>query len=210
MGPSRRKAALTLTVIGLVAAILLAGVDQLTRERIQQSRDARAEATLTSMLPDMRFDNDLINDDIGLSLPGLEEPARVYRARYQGQPVAALVDLVTSQGYSGDIRMLVAVSPNGVVIASRVLAHRETPGLGDKIEIERNDWITRFTGRSLANTSSSSWAPDRRGGDFDTLTSATITSAAVIDAVHAALQGLESADRERLWGPPNPPETPTP
>ncbi len=199
METHRYRAAITLTVIGLVAAIALAGVDRLTRDRIQQSRDARAEATLTAMLPDLRFDNDLINDDIGLSLPGLEAPARIYRARLDGQPVAAIVDLVTSRGYSGDIRMLVAVNPSGEVIASRVLAHRETPGLGDKIEIERNDWITGFAGRSLANTSSSSWAPDRRGGDFDTLTSATITSAAVIDAVHAALQGLENAEPEQLW-----------
>jgi electron transport complex protein RnfG len=198
---ARRKAAFALIIIGLAAAILLAGVDQLTRERIQQARDARAEATLTAMLPDMRFDNDLINDHVDLSIPGLPEPARVYRARFQGQPVAALIDLITPHGYSGDIRMLVAVDSDGTVIATRVLAHRETPGLGDKIEIERNDWIRGFSGRSLDNTPSASWAPDQEGGDFDTLTSATITSAAVIEAVHAVLRGLENAEPGRLWAP---------
>jgi len=198
---SRHKAALALVIIGLAAAIVLAGVDRLTRDRIQQARDARAEATLTAMLPEMRFDNELIDDHVALTIPGLQTPARVYRARFQGQPVAALVDLVTPHGYSGDIRILVAVEPGGTVIATRVLAHRETPGLGDKIEIERDDWIRGFTGRSLDSTPSESWAPDQEGGDFDTLTSATITSAAVIDAVHAVLRGLENAEPGRLWAP---------
>ncbi|MFP4336254.1 MAG: hypothetical protein ACLFQC_12370, partial [Wenzhouxiangella sp.] len=116
MDQARRRAALTLTVIGLVAALLLAGIDRLTRERIAQADQQRALATLTAMLPASDFDNRLLDDRIELMLPGLEQAAQVYRARYRDKPVAALVDLVTEHGYSGDIRLLVAVDPAGTVL----------------------------------------------------------------------------------------------
>lgn len=199
INPDRRRAALALTAIGLGAALLLAGVDRLTRDRIEAAEQRRALATLSALLPAGTFDNELLDDAIVLALPGLEQPARVYRARRNGQPVASLVDLVTSRGYSGDIRLLVAVDPEGTVLGVRVLAHRETPGLGDKIERQRSDWITQFKGRSLGQPPAEAWAPDQRGGDFDTLTSATITTDAVIHAVHSALSGLEQTDPERLW-----------
>jgi electron transport complex protein RnfG len=201
---SRRRAAIALTCIGLAAALVLAGVDRLTRDRIQQAQQQRALATLGAMLPAGSFDNALLEDAIDMPLPGLEQPARVYRARRDGQPVAALVDLVTSRGYSGDIRLLVAADPNGTVLGVRILNHRETPGLGDKIEIGRSDWITGFVGRSLGNPAPERWAADRSGGDFDTLTSATITTDAVVDAVRSALAGLEQASQEELWRAPGP------
>jgi electron transport complex protein RnfG len=198
----RRRAAIALICIGLSAALILAGVDRLTRDRIEQAQQRRALATLETMLPAGSFDNPLLDDAIDLTLPGLEQPARVYRARRDGQPVATLVDLVTQRGYSGNIRLLVAADPNGTVLGVRVLDHRETPGLGDKIEIERSDWITGFVGRYLGNPPLDGWAADRSGGDFDTLTSATITTDAVVGAVRAALLGLEQTDQDDLWARP--------
>ncbi|MFW5815695.1 MAG: RnfABCDGE type electron transport complex subunit G [Wenzhouxiangella sp.] len=200
MDQPRRRAAIALTGIGLGAALLLAGVDRLTRERIEDAQQRRALSTLSAMLPTGRFDNDLLDDAIDLPIPGLEQPGRLYRARRDGEPVGLLVDLVTHRGYSGDIRLLVAVNPDQTVLAVRVLEHRETPGLGDKIEIERSDWITGFAGRSLGDPPAQRWAPDQRGGDFDTLTSATITTDAVVDAVRSALVALAQADEEQLWG----------
>jgi len=187
--------------LALAAAALLSGVDQLTRERIEQANNARAKASLTALLPQIDFNNDLLNDVIKLELPGFDQPAEVYRARLSGQPVAAVFDLVTPHGYSGDIRLMVSVNADAEIILARVVTHRETPGLGDKIEIERNDWINNFYGQSLNRTPSARWAPDRRGGDFDTLTSATITSAAVIEAVHSALQAFVQTAPEELWRP---------
>jgi electron transport complex protein RnfG len=199
LNPSR--ALLYLSCLGLAAAALLAGVDRITRDRIQQANNARAEATLAAMLPQLSFNNDLLSDVIEINLPALEQPAQVYRARQNGQPVAAVFDLVTPRGYSGDIRLMVSINTDAEIVQTRVLSHRETPGLGDKIEVERDDWIRQFSGLSLERRPSAGWAPDRRGGDFDTLTSATITSAAVIEAVHAALQGFVQTDPDELWKP---------
>ena len=194
----RLRAAFSLTLIGLLAALLLAGIDRLTADRIARAQQQRALATLVALLPAGSFDNDLIDDHVDLPISRLVQPARVYRARLEGEPAALIFDVTTGQGYSGDIRLLVAMDPDGVLLGVRVLDHRETPGLGDKIEVERSDWIRQFTGRSLGNPPAEGWRSDRRGGAFDTLTSATITTDAVIEAVRLSLE--EKSQRpDRLW-----------
>ncbi len=192
------KPALSLVLIGLVAAVLLAGLNTLTADRIRQAQDQRALQTLLAVLPPERFDNHLAGDWTFLDIAGLTRPAKVYRARLDGQASAAIIDLTTPRGYSGDIRLLIAMTPDAEIISVRVLEHHETPGLGDRIEARRSDWIKQFSGKSLANPSPEKWASDRRGGSFDTLTSATITSSAVIDAVARALQAYRQHDQS-IW-----------
>jgi len=188
----------TLTLIGLVAAATLAGVHLATRDRISLERQRQALATLHSVLPPARYDNELVRDRFDAWIPGLESPSTVYRARQDGEPVALLVDATTSAGYSGPIRLLVGLTPPGEVIAVRVIEHRETPGLGDRIERRRSAWIEQFDGRALGDPPAEDWAPDRRGGRFDTLSSATITSAAVVEAVRRVLAWHADND-ERIF-----------
>lgn len=195
---------LTLGLIGLVAAALLSGVHELTEDRIAEQAERRALAELNRLIDPERYDNRLLDDKVRVRIPGLQGTSTIYRARADGQPAALLADVTTSQGYSGDIRLLVGLRPDGRLIGVRVLEHRETPGLGDRIESERSDWIEQFRGRSLTNPPGDRWAPDRRGGAFDTLSSATITSAAIIDAIEHVLEWFEAdpdnafkAERER-------------
>lgn len=190
------RAALLLALIGLAAAAILAGLNELTHDRIEDEEQTHALGAVSAMLAGDTYDNALLDDTTRMSVRGLPEPATVYRARLDGEPVAAVIDLITPEGYSGDIRLLVAVDMAGAVLGVRVLEHRETPGLGDKIERRRSDWIEQFAGRSLGDPGPGDWAPDRRDGDFDTLTSATITSTAVIDAVKRALESFESQKSE--------------
>ena len=79
-----------------------------------------------------------------------------------------MLDVVAPDGYAGAIGLLVAVDRDGRVLGVRVTRHGETPGLGDDIEVQRSDWITRFTGRALA-------IPTRRAGRC-AATAATSTS----------------------------------
>lgn len=174
---------ITLSVIGLLAAVALAAVDQLTRGTIAQNQERRALEILHQVLPPESYDNDLVADRIEVRIEGLVQPTTIYRARRDGKPVALLADLVTQNGYSGDIRLIVGLHPDGEVIAVRTVEHRETPGLGDRIEHQRSDWIEQFRGTSLGEPPAIEWKPDRRGGQFDTLASATITSSAVIQAI---------------------------
>jgi electron transport complex protein RnfG len=196
------RPALALTGIGLTAAVLLAGLNALTRDKIQQARDDRAVSTLQQVLAPERYDNRISQDVVTLRIDGLTEPARVYRARKDGRPSAAVIDMTTPRGYSGEIRLLIAVTPAAEVISVRAVEHRETPGLGDKIERRRSDWIEQFAGRSLGNPPRDQWASDQRGGAFDTLTSATLTSTAVIDAVARSLASFERAG-DAIWETPS-------
>ena len=185
------RSVLVLVLIGLASAIVLAGLNELTRERIEQEQQTRALAAVAGMLPTGSYDNDLLDDSITISIDGFERDAVVYRARRADVPVAAVIDLTTPRGYSGDIRLLIAVNVDGTIRQVNVLEHRETPGLGDRIEARRSDWLKQFAGRSLRDPQPDGWAPDRRGGEFDTLTSATITVAAIIEAVMRALQMID-------------------
>lgn len=181
------KTLLTLGLIGLLAAALLSGVHLATRERIADEQQRQALATLNQLVPESEYDNELVADRFSAWIAGLEAPSTLYRARRDGEPVALLADVTTPNGYSGDIRLLIGIAPNGDVIGVRVLDHRETPGLGDEIEVQRSDWIRQFSGRSLGDPPADQWAADQRGGQFDTLSSATITSSAVIEAVRSLL-----------------------
>lgn len=177
--------------LGLVAALLLAGLNALTEERITDERRDHALRAVSAMLPAGSYDNDLLDTEAPIEIRGLEE-ATTYTARLSGNATALVFDIVTSNGYSGDIRLLVAVSAEGVVLGSRILEHRETPGLGDRIERDKSDWLAQFDGRSLGRPPAEEWAPDRRGGAFDTVTSATISSSAVVDAIKRVLLTFES------------------
>ncbi|MPN28268.1 Electron transport complex subunit RsxG [bioreactor metagenome] len=68
----------------------------------------------------------------------------------------------------------------------RVTQHKETPGLGDKIERRLSDWITGFSGKKIQSDNDSHWAVKKDGGDFDQFTGATITPRAVVNAVKRA------------------------
>lgn len=124
-----------------------------------------------------------------------------WRARRANEPVAVVLQFNAVKGYNGDIRLLAGINADGTLRGVRVVSHKETPGLGDGIEIEKSDWIRDFVGKSLADPQSEKWSVSRDGGDFDQFTGATITPRAVVDAVRMALEFFE-ANREILFGTP--------
>lgn len=184
-------------ILTLALAGLLATVHHLTEDRIAQGKAAFEERQLASLLPSSGYDPPLKRAPTGLPIQGRVAP--VYLAYLDGAPASALIELVTPKGYSGEIKLMLAVSFAGEVLGVRAMAHRETPGLGDAIDYDKSPWITQFNGRTLTNHSGTTWAPDRRGGDFDTITSATITSSAVIESVELGLRAYV-AHRDSLWG----------
>jgi electron transport complex protein RnfG len=111
--------------------------------------------------------------------------------------VAAIIPAITQDGYSGAISMIIGINFDGTVAGVRVVEHRETPGLGDKIDLKKSDWILGFNGKSLLNPQQSDWKVKKEGGDFDQFTGATITPRAVVNQILKSLQYFEN-DRERL------------
>ena len=161
-----------------------------TRERISANERATLLRKLHQLVPQERHDNVLLDDTltiINTPLLGTLEPVTVYRARKAGQPVALVITPVAPDGYSGIIKLLVGINVDGTLNGVRVVAHRETPGLGDAIDEKRSDWIHLFDNRSLQDPPLDRWAVKKDGGDFDQLTGATITPRAVVKAVRQTL-----------------------
>ena len=179
-----------LLLFALVGTAMVAYTYDSTKEQIAANERARLLRKLHRLIPPESHDNALLQDTLQVqdrTLLGTTDPVTVYRARMHGEPVAVVIAAVAPDGYSGSIRLLVGINVDGSLGGVRVVAHRETPGLGDAIEEERSDWILGFTGKSLQNPPLEKWAVKKDGGAFDQLTGATITPRAVVKAVRQAL-----------------------
>jgi electron transport complex protein RnfG len=183
----------TLLLVGLVAvgaAVLVTGSHELSRGRIEANERARVLASLESVLEPGLRGRGLVPTHLTATDPqllGSPKPVDVYVVRRDGQPAAAIFASIAPDGYNGDIDLLIGLSPLGIVTGVRVLSEHETPGLGDKIDIEKSDWIRQFDGKRLGDPPLGGWAVSKDGGDFDALTGATITPRAVVKAVKNTL-----------------------
>ena len=185
------RSGLLLGLIALLGTSLLAGVNAITHERILEQEKNRVLQQLNAIVPTDIFNNDLLADMIEIQNQSDFSHASavpVYRARMDGKPVAVLMIVTASDGYNGDIRILVGIDHQGKVLGVRIVSHRETPGLGDPIELAKSDWVLGFANKSLGNPESAKWAVKRDGGEFDQFTGATISPRAVVKAVHNSLQ----------------------
>ncbi|MBK1718905.1 electron transport complex subunit RsxG [Thiocystis violacea] len=169
-----------------LAATLLVVADRLTREPIALRHAEDMNASLAQVIPPERHDNDLLANTLTLT-DAAGTPVTIYRALLGGQ-VTAVAFQVTGQGYAGEIGVMLGLAVDGKVLGARVLSHKETPGLGDKIEVAKDDWILAFTGLSLGDPSSERWAVKKDGGDFDQFSGATITPRAVVRALKGGLE----------------------
>jgi electron transport complex protein RnfG len=179
-----------LLLFALVGTAMVAYTYDSTREQIAANERATLLRKLHRLIPPESHDNALLQDTLQVqdrTLLGTTDPVTVYRARMHGKPVAVVIAAVAPDGYSGSLHLLVGINVDGTLGGVRVVAHRETPGLGDAIEEERSDWILGFTGKSLQNPPLEKWAVKKDGGAFDQLTGATITPRAVVKAVRQAL-----------------------
>lgn len=200
------KLAMVLAAFAIVGTTLLAVTYSATKDNIAASEKKAKLALIAQILPPALYDNDIIRDAVEQPRVvelGTTEPSLVYRALKGGKPVAAVLEVIAPDGYAGKIKLLVAIKVNGEVSGVRVVTHKETPGLGDYIEIARSDWIKVFDGTSLDKPQSRDWKVKKDGGQFDYMTGATITPRAVVKAVHRALAWF-SPNREKIFSLPVP------
>lgn len=191
----------TLAVIAAICTAMVALTYQLTSDRIEDNRKAWLERSLQPALAGLFFDSGVTESKITIpsphELPG-NDAAIIYRVYAESKPVAALFVVSARDGYAGPIRLLIGVSMNGSITGIRVLEHGETPGLGDRIEIEKSNWVLQFDGRSLTNPIVDNWSIKDDGGDFDQLTGASVTPRAIVKAVRQTLEYF-AANKEDLF-----------
>ncbi|MFT7389055.1 MAG: electron transport complex protein RnfG [Candidatus Endobugula sp.] len=196
MPASIGKNSILLFIFALITAGILASTYEGTKEKIATAERRAAEKALLEIVPQSRFDNDLLLDTMTIpesaaSYLGKVAGDNIYIARNNNAVVAVIIPAIAPDGYSGDVKMITGVNIDGTIAGVRVLTHKETPGLGDKIDYKKSNWITSFTGRSLTNTLPVQWAVKKDGGDFDQFTGATITPRAVVQQVQRVLQFVE-------------------
>ena len=187
---SMLKNSLVLALFAAVTVAVVAITQQSTKSRIATAeRDAQIRA-LGEILPAHSYDNALLDNVIYLneSLLGHRKDTPAYLASAGGQPAAVILQVTAPDGYSGSIQLLIGIMADGQLSGVRVIQHKETPGLGDRIELAKSPWIKSFDGKSLTNPNEQGWAVKKDHGDFDQFAGATITPRAVVSAVHKALQ----------------------
>jgi Na+-translocating ferredoxin:NAD+ oxidoreductase subunit G len=210
LGQSITRNSVLLALFALSTTALIASTYLLTKDDIALQMRQAEEKALLQIVPRARHDNSMLDDTIpvgpwsaGL---GLREEKRIYVARKSGTVVAVIIPVVAPDGYSGDIDLIVGINSDGTIAGVRVLGHKETPGLGDKAELKKSDWVLGFDGRSLANPTLDGWAVKKDKGIFDQFTGATITPRAVVAATLKALQ-FAQANRKTLFGVQDPAPT---
>jgi len=197
----------------LAAAAALAGIAMLAasvtarlgHERIERNEHAWFIAQLDAVLAARPHDNDPWRDRFEISAPELGAATlTVYRSLLAKQSVAVAFTVIAPDGYRGPITLLVGVSRAGAVLGVRVLAHRETAGLGDAFAVAGSTWLQQFLGRSLQSTAPAAWTIKKDGGDFDQFTGASVTPRAIVKGVQRALKYAQ--DHEALLFERRPPD----
>jgi electron transport complex protein RnfG len=188
-------------IFSLVASAALSISYFLTKTPIEES-DARAKRMfLNQVVPSNLYDNNLVKDTISVEpnpLIGNKKNIDIYRAKKNNQVIAVIIETIAPDGYSGEIKTLVGVDQKDKILGVRVITHKETPGLGDYIEVDKSHWIKNFNLKSLDEMGEKEWAVKKDGGDFDYVSGATITSRAVIKSTYKSLLYVKE-NKKRLF-----------
>ena len=175
--------------------IVLAASDRITVEDIAARAMEDRLNSLGQVIPDSIHDNNLVEDAITMKNERDKE-ITVYRATKEGK-VTGLAYEIFGVGYAGQMKLMLGIDAQGKILGVRVLAHKETPGLGDKMEVKKGNWILRFDGLSLGNPPPDKWKVKKDGGQFDQFTGATITPRGIINAIRSGLE-LFAAHKEQM------------
>ena len=185
---------------------LLSGAYQWTKPAIEASAAEEKMKLVDEVLPRGDYDNKLLEDTRPLPPTpelGLADPSLLYIARQGAHPVAAIFEAVAPDGYAGKVRLVLALRADGSIAGVRVTQHKETPGLGDYVEVKKDKnkehpWITQFTGLKLSEVSDREWKVKKDGGRLDYYAGATVTPRAVSKAVLKASHWF-AANRDQLF-----------
>ncbi len=202
LAQSLKKSISAMLAFVLLPGILLMGVYQGTKEPIAYQEKQTQLRLLNALVPQDHYNNHPLEDKITIRSPQYTgyPQTQAYVFRNNGRIIALATPIIAPDGYSGNIYLLVAVYATGEVAGVRVVKHNETPGLGDKIERDKTDWILSFNHKKLSSSNLSQWAVKKDGGQFDQFTGATITPRAVVKAVKKWLLYLNN--HPEIWHTP--------
>lgn len=177
---------LTLFVVTAVAALALGGVYNLTKEPIAIAKRLKIVKAIGEVLPE--FDS---ITEFKVLPPGGKDSLTFYNATKAGEPVGTAIRTYTNVGFNGRFWIMVGFTGGTVISGTSVLEHKETPGLGDKMDKSKATWAEQFDGKDLTTFN---LKVTKDGGDVDAITAATISSRAFCDAAQRAYEELGKID----------------
>ena len=166
---------MVLSLICLVAAALLAGVNQLTVDPIKEAAKQLKMNALAEIFPFEVKTVKIYEENEAVYYELLDDNSKLKGVG---------IESFTNSGYSGRIDVLLAVSPEGTIYNYKVVYSKETPGLGSKLS--NPNFKEQFKGKSMAP--GFVWKVKKDRGDVDAITAATISSRAVLDALVRGLK----------------------
>lgn len=182
------KSGLLLLIFTSVSIFFVSLTQDSTKDQIKYNEEQLLIKRLGELVSG--YNNDILQDKFSknIHIHGVQQDINIYPAKINEVVFAYLIEHTYPNGYNGDIRLLTGVDKDNNLLGVRVIAHKETPGLGDKIDIRKSNWIDQFTGLSLSNPPKSKWKVKRDGGAFDSFTGATITPRAIVSASYQVLE----------------------
>lgn len=199
---SMTKNSLLLGLFALITTLLIASTHLSTKDKIAEAQRRAEQKALLELVPLSRHNNSMLDETLEVGsealLLHLKNKKKIYVARQNGRPIAAILPAIAPDGYSGAIEIIVGINLDGSIAGVRTLSHKETPGLGDKIDVNKSDWVLSFNGKSLNNPKPSLWAVKKDKGAFDQFTGATITPRAVTKSVYQSLLYFDQ-NKERIF-----------
>jgi len=201
LGQSIIKNAIGLAIFAMVTAGTIAVVQLNTKDTIEHNIAMAEAKALYEITPQSEVDNDLLNATLNLHnhkqqlntnlLGPISQKAQAHFAQQNGKVHTVILPVIAPDGYTQAIQLLVGIRIDGTVAGVRVVEHRETPGLGDKVELKKSNWVLSFNGKSLNVPVIEKWKVKKDGGEFDQFTGATITPRAIVSAVKQSLVFFE-------------------
>jgi len=174
---------LSLFIICLTVAVLLAQVNKMTAKPIAEAKAMKLQNAIGEVVP--AFDNDPVAEAYKMPV-GTGDSLLVYPAKMGDEVVGYALSSSSNNGFSGEIQIMVGFDTEDRIINYAVLQHAETPGLGSKM----TEWFRNrekpsqsIIGRDL---SQGTLAVSKDGGSVDAITASTITSRAFLEAVNKA------------------------
>lgn len=189
--------ALILGAVALFCTAISTAVFWLTKGRIDAVTVEQQRELLREVVPQHYFDNDLLGTCKDIKHPEATYLNKLFFAKKQGNLTAYAIQATAPDGYSGNIVLLIGIQPDGKVLGVRTLEHKETPGLGDKIEKRVSNWIDAFSNKEFRLDNEAQWAVKKDGGQFDQFTGATITPRAVVNTVRQSAKWVITELKEQ-------------
>lgn len=169
----------SLVVVTLIASTALGYVYELTKGPIAEAKLAKKIRAIDEVV--VEYDNNPVDEMYKILIAGSTDSLEVYPAKKGDQLVASAIRSFSPKGYGGNVWLMVGLLPNGNIQNISVLEHKETPGLGTKMN--NAEFKNLFIGQ---NPSTFNLKVTKDGGDVDALAGATITSRAFGQAIQLA------------------------